>query len=101
METDIEFLVSASLREDGFKTDVYPINIGSALPLSWFIVVRARPDLMVTVTGGIIKLEGLKHGTDYGCWDLAHPTSLEDLATAIRQRCGSSNYDKDTESPMG
>ncbi len=98
---DVEFLVNASLKDDGFKTDVYPIDLGSPVPLSWFIVINVRPNLMVTVTNGVIKLEGLKSGTDYGCWDLAHPTSLEDLAQAIRGRCRIGNYDKDTETLMG
>lgn len=110
MLTDIEFIVSAFLKEEGIPNDVYPIDLGTALPISWYLVTRTKPNLMVSVTDGIIKLESFKRRVPIGQWELAHPTSLEDLAATILSnvapiparlsslaKCGS-NYDKDMES---
>lgn len=86
METPIEAYILAYLKEEGFEADLHPTISGSqcsSAGYGWFLVVRVKPQLMVSVTDGIIRLEGFKEDSLLGEWELADPESFDRLASTL------------------
>lgn len=83
VDTPFEFAVLEFLKEEGLKASIEPINIELGCP-SWAIYVVGPIKLVITITDGIIKLEGFSLGTEFGRFEIAAPDSLDQLVGTIR-----------------
>lgn len=77
MAIDIKLIISAFLHSEGLPNKIH----------NTLILVETNPNFFVSVSDGVIELEGFEICDLLGRWELAHPTSLEDLRDTILQHC--------------